>query len=173
MNFEKKIALLQSENEFLQLQLEDLNKTVRQKDEEISLLADDMDSAAALQSLIDNNLAEIAQLKYNNSLTVEKAAGLETLNETLENDLLAEIRSGHKNEKLLQEMDSVKANLEAANEELEQSSVFYQRILKLKAALAEATSNIELLQMEIVSVKEENEELKQLVDVLRHRKVMK
>lgn len=171
MDIEKQIRILLSENEFLQLQLEDLNKTVRQRDEEILFLGDSMDSAAELQSRIDGNLAEIEQLKYNSAIAEEKAAAVETLNEALENDLLKEIRQRQKDEKLLQEMDSVKISLDAANEELEQSANFYQRIIQLKKEVSELKSNLEMSQLENKQLAEENEELQQLVLLLRQKRI--
>jgi murein DD-endopeptidase MepM/ murein hydrolase activator NlpD len=171
MDIEKQIRILLSENEFLQHQLEDLNKAVKQRDEEILFLGDNMDSAAELQSRIDSNLAEIEQLKYNNALTEEKAAAAEELNEALENDLLQQIRQSHKDEKLLQEMNSVKVNLDVANEELEQSAGFYQRIIQLKKEVAELKSNLELSQSENELLKEENEELQQLITLLRQKRL--
>ncbi len=171
MDIEKKIRILLSENEFLQLQLEDLNKAVKQRDEEILLLGDSMDSAAGLQSRIDSNLAEIEQLKYNNALTEKKAAAVEQLNEELENDLLKEMRARQKDEKLLQEMSSVKVNLDVANEELEQSAVFYERIVQLKKEVAELKSSLELLQLENKQLTEENDELQQLIDLLKQKRI--
>lgn len=171
MDIEKQIRILLSENEFLQLQLEDLNKAVKQRDEEIHLLGDNMDSAAALQSRIDTNLAEIEQLKYNNAVTEEKAAATEMLNEALENDLLQEIRQRHKDEKLLQEMSSVKINLDVVSEELEQSANFYQRIIQLKKEVSELKSSLEIAQLENKQLAEENEELEQLIILLRQKRI--
>ena len=62
MDFEKKIRMLVSENEFLLLQLEDINLALKKKDEEIDMLADDIDTAAYLRSKIEGNLLEIEQL---------------------------------------------------------------------------------------------------------------
>ena len=76
MDFEKKIRMLVSENEFLLLQLEDINLELKKKDEEIDMLADDIDTAAFLRSKIEGNLLEIEQLKYDNQQTTQKSFGL-------------------------------------------------------------------------------------------------
>ena len=118
MDFEKKIRLLVSENEFLQLQLEDIKSVLKKKDEEIDLLAEDFETAAYLRSKIDGNLIEIEQLKYYNAQALQKNVGLETINEELEIDLLQQMRGRQKEQQALKEMDSVKTNMEVITEEL-------------------------------------------------------
>lgn len=167
MDFDKKIRNLLSENEFLQSQLEDLNDLVRQKDEEIHILGDDMDTAASLQSRIENNLLEIQQLTFNNSETERKAESVEQLNEQLENELLKVMREHQRDEKQLQEMSSVKASLNVANLELEETAVLYKRLQQMKAELSEVRSNAEMLQIENDDLKTEVAELKALLDHIK------
>ena len=78
MDFEKKIRMLVSENEFLQLQLEDINLVLKRKDDEIDMLADDGETAAFLRSRIESNLIEIEQLNYYVAQANQKSEGLET-----------------------------------------------------------------------------------------------
>ncbi len=170
MNYEKQIQNLILENEFLLEQLEDLNSMVKNKDEEIVLLNNTIHSAAYLQSRIDNNLQEIEQLKYNLLLTQQKAAGIELLNEALENDLLGAIKKDHKNEKKLKEMDAVITNLSIANEELEETAGMYKRIVQLKKELAAMKSKMDICQMENDTLKEEKQELEKRIFLLKQRK---
>lgn len=171
MDHVKQIQILLSENEFLQLQLEDLNRLVKSRDEEISILGDNMDTAAALQSRIDNNLLEIEQLRYNLALTEQKVTNAQIQNEELETELLSEVKARRKDSKKLEEMDSVKANLNVANDELEATGTLYKKIQQLKKELSEANSELGLVTEENDSLKQENAELQELISLLKQKKI--
>ena len=170
MDFEKKIRLLVSENEFLQLQLEDINLELKKKEEEIDLLADDNETAAYLRSKIDSNLIEIEQLKYYNAQALQKNVGLETLNEELEVDLLQQMRGRQKEQKALKEMDSVKTNMEVITEELNEAASLYKKLQNLNEKLAEANSKALLAEIENEELKKEIQEQRELIVFLKNKK---
>src|ERR1700749_1707606 len=124
----KKIQSLLSENEFLQLQLEDLNSVIKNKDEEISLLGDNMDTSASLQSRIDMNLAEIEQLKYNMALAEQKNAGTEMRNEELELSLMKESKERQKQQAEIKGLHMVRTELDIISNELDEAAPMYARI---------------------------------------------
>ena len=158
MDFEKKIRMLVSENDFLLLQLEDINLALKKKDEEIDMLADDIDTAAYLRSKIEGNLLEIEQLKYDNQQTTQKSVGLQMLNEELEVDLLKQIKGRQKEQKTIKEMHSVKANLEVITEELNEAAALYKMLQSLQKKLSEATSIASLTEIENQELKNEIQE---------------
>ena len=170
MDFEKKIRMLVSENEFLQLQLEDINLVLKRKDEEIDMLADDGETAAYLRSKIDSNLVEIEQLKYYVDQASKKSLGLEMLNEELEVDLLSQMRGSQKEQQSLKEMDSVKANLEVVTEELNEAATLYKMSQALKEKLSEAKSIASLKEIENQELKKEIEEQRELIELLKAKK---
>ena len=170
MDVEKKIRLLVSENEFLQLQLEDVNNELKKKDEELDLLAEDYETAAYLRSKIDSNLIEIEQLKYYNQQALQKNIGLETLNEELEVDLLKQMKGRQKEQKALKEMDSVKTNMEVITEELNEAAALYKKLQALKERLAEANSKALLAEIENEELKKEVQELRELIELLKNKK---
>ena len=159
MDYEKKIRMLVSENEFLQLQLEDINLELRKKDEEIDLLADEGETAAFLRSKIDSNLIEIEQLKYYVEEASQKSVGLEMLNEELEIDLLTQMKGRQKDQSTLKEMTSIKANFEVVTEELNEAATLYKKLQVLKEKLSEANSIASLKEIENAELKKEVEEL--------------
>ena len=171
MDFEKKIRILISENEFLQLQLEDINLVLKKKDEEIDMLADDGETAAYLRSKIDSNLIEIEQLNYYVAQANQKNLGLEALNEELEVDLLTQMRGRQKEQQSLKEMGSVKANLEVVTEELNEAAALYKMLQSLKEKLAEANSIASLKEIENQELKKEVEEQKELIELLKLKKL--
>ncbi len=172
MDYEKKIQLLLSENEFLQEQLEDLNNEIRKKEEEISLLGDGAESEASLRSRIENNLVEIAQLKYNSDEVLKKAAAVEMMNEELELNLLKQIKGRQQEKAEIKELNSVKASNEILSSELDEAVTLYKKVSALKKELAEAKSLVEISEIENKHLKEEVEELKALLGELRKKKIM-
>lgn len=171
MDYEKKIQLLLSENEFLQEQLEDLNNEIRKRDEEISLLGDSAESEASLRSRIDSNFIEIAQLKYNNEEAAKKTDAIEMMNEELGLDLYREIKWRQKEQAEMKELVSVKTNNEILNSELDEAAALYKKVQALKKELAEAKSNAEMKEIENQYLKDEVEELNALLKELRMKKI--
>ena len=170
MDYEKKIRMLVSENEFLQLQLEDINLELRKKDEEIDLLADEGETAAFLRSKIDSNLIEIEQLKYYVEQASQKSVGLEMLNEELEIDLLTQMKGRQKDQSTLKEMTSIKANFEVVTEELNEAATLYKKLQVLKEKLSEANSIASLKEIENAELKKEVEEQRELIELLKAKK---
>ena len=170
MDEPKKIQLLLSENEFLQVQLEDLNRIVQNKDDEISLLADDFESAAYLRSRIDCNLAEIEQLRYNMGLAEQKAAGAEMMNEELELNLLKQSKERQKDRAEIKTLGSVRTELEIISNELDEAVPLYAKLEKLESELAESKSQNDLLQTENNELREQIYELNELIALLKRRK---
>ncbi len=170
MNVEKKIRMLVSENEFLQLQLEDINNELKKKDEEIDILAEDLETAAFLRSKIDSNLIEIEQLKYYNHQAQQKNLGLETLNEELEVDLLQQMKGRQKEQQALKEMDSVKTNIKVITEELNEAAALYKKLQTLKEKLVEANSKALLAEIENEDLKKEVQEQRELIVLLKNKK---
>lgn len=170
MEYEKKIQLLLSENEFLQQQLEDLNNEIRKKEEEISILGDMSESESSLRSRIDNNLIEIEQLKYNSEQAAQKSIAIEMMNEELEVNLLKEIRGRHKEQAVIKELSSVNTNIDILNNELNEAAALYKKVQSLKKELAEAKSMAEIKTLENNQLVEEIAELKALLKVLRTKK---
>ena len=171
MDHKKKISTLLAENEFLQLQLEDLNASIKTKDEEISLLAGDMDTAASLQSQIAGNLAEIEQLRYNMSISEQKNAGTEMLNEELEKDLMKEIREKQQQQAVNKKLGSVQTELEIISNELDEVAPLNKRVEDLVTQLTEAKSLNTILEDENISLKQELAELGELMRILKKNKL--
>lgn len=171
MDYEKEIRLLVSENAFLQLQLEDLTNIAKKKDDEIELLADDCETAAYLRSKIEGNLMEIQHLNYLHQQVVQKSLTIEILKEELEIDLLIQIKGRQKEQEALKEMNSVKANMEIITDELNEAAAFYKMVQSLKKQLAEAKSIAELKEIENIDLKNEIQELRELLEMLKAKRL--
>jgi predicted RNase H-like nuclease (RuvC/YqgF family) len=60
---EKQIKQLKGENELLQLELEDVNQIIKQREEELEQLKNTAATARQLQSRLDMNLLEMEQMQ--------------------------------------------------------------------------------------------------------------
>ena len=170
MDKEEKIEALISENELLQLELDDLKAQLKRRDNEINILGDSMDTAASLQSRIDANLLEIEQLRYNNEIATQKAAGVEMINEELEVNLLRTMKEKQRQEATIKGLNSVKTELDITNWELNETVPLYAQLQKTTEALGEANSNNALLQQEIDDLKAAAEEREALIALLKKQK---
>lgn len=171
MDYEKKIRQLVSENEFLQLQLEDLNSEIKKREEEIDLLGAVTESTAALRSKIDSNFIEIEQLKYSCQHASEKSVEIEMMNEELGMNLYKEIKERQKGEEALKEMDSLKSNMKIISEELNEAADLYKKVQLLKGELAETKSLVNMIEIENNDLKKEIEELKELNQIYKLKKL--
>lgn len=170
MDFEKKIKMLVSENEFLQSQLEEVTLILKQKDEESYIKADESETEAYLRSKIDSNFIEIEQLNYHVTQANQKSIGLEALNEELEIDLLNQMKGRQQEQKSIKEMNSVKANFEVVTEELNEAAALYKMLQSLKQKLSEANSITSLKELENQELKKAIEEQKELIELLKIKK---
>lgn len=171
MDHIKSIAKLAAENELLQLELEDLLSILKKREEEISLLGDSVESAASLQSRIDNNQAEIDQLHYNNKIESQKTTAAETQSEELELSLLKETKARQIAQTAGLKIESLRAELDIVSGELEDSVPVYEKLQQSAAELAEANSRASLLETENTCLKTEIAELKALVKELRQKRM--
>ncbi|MEJ7611533.1 MAG: hypothetical protein WKF88_10190 [Ferruginibacter sp.] len=171
MDQAKIIANLKSENELLQLQLEDLIDTLKKREEEINLLGDATESAASLYSRIDNTLTEIDQLIYNNELAGQKTVAAEAQSEELELTLIREIRERQKAQTAGLKTDALRTELDIISGELEETLPVYQQLQTATAELSELNSRLSMLESENASLKTELEEWKALVTVMKKQKI--
>lgn len=170
MDYEKEIRILVSENEFLQLQLEDITNFAKKKEDELQLRADEMETVASLRSKIEGNLIEVEHLSYMHHQVVQERLGIDMLNEELEIELLQQIKGRQKEQEALKEMNSVKANMEIVTEELNEAAAFYKMVQSLKKQLAEAKSIGEIRELENIDLKNEIQDLRELIEMMKLRR---
>jgi len=167
---ENQLQLLKSENELLQLQLEDINQVIREREEELALLRESAREARELQSRLDINLLEFEQMQNRIGSQQQQCAGFEGRMEELENELFRSLKEQLQYAEAMKDYNSVKANLAYSESELEEAGGLYQQLQALETRYAAAESNLEIAQMEISSLKEELLEMRSLNDMLRQKK---
>jgi hypothetical protein len=165
MDFEKQIRILQNENEYLEEQIVDLNKEIEAKNIALSQLKGN-ESEAALRSRISMNMYEIEQLQYNAMQAEKKKASMEAFFGEMETEFLQEIKAGQKTKAALKELTSVQANNQVLNEELDAYAGMFKKVTDLKNKLKEASSLLDMKEIECQHLRDENAELKALTNQL-------
>lgn len=157
---EKQLQQLKSENEYLQIQLEDLNSAIKQKEEELEILRETAGMAAELKSKLDSNLMEINSLQENLAFREEHGTYSEVRMEELEKELFDSIKEQQKCNDTFKQIQQLQANLLDTTNELDEASALYIKMKQLKTTLAETTSNLEIAKLEIDSLRTEVKELR-------------
>ena len=168
---EKQIKALRSENELLQIQLDDVNMMIQVREEELDLLRVRAHEAAAMQSRLDHNLNEFEQMQNNLGHVQQKNSGNEQRLEEMENELYESVKEQLRYAETLKEFNSMEANLADTSYELQEASAVYKKMAQMKTTLAASQSNLEIAMLEIESLKEELEEVKALNTMLLQKNI--
>ncbi|MBS1574654.1 MAG: hypothetical protein JST09_05060 [Bacteroidetes bacterium] len=166
---EKQIKQLKGENELLQLELEDVNQVIKQREAELEQLKNTANIARELQSKLDMNLLEIEQMQNTVGATKQESQGtLQRMIELVE-ELYEALKIRNQQAAILQENASLKANLLDTSNELEEASALYKKVKEQKLAISLTQSNLDIALMEIDNLKAELAELKELNQALRKK----
>ncbi|RYD81672.1 MAG: hypothetical protein EOP53_05800 [Sphingobacteriales bacterium] len=163
---ERQIEILKSENELLQLQLDDVNTMIKVREDELELLRARAAEAVAMQSRLDTNLLEFEQMQDVIDYTQRKKGGAEERLEQMEEELYASIKDQLKSEEKAKYFESLEANLLDTTQELQEIANAFKQMRDAKSKLAGAQSELEIAYMEIASLKEELAEVKALNEML-------
>jgi hypothetical protein len=168
---EKQLDILRSENELLQIQLDDVNQMIQIREEELELLRNRAREAAAMQSQLDQNLHEFEQMQLHLGKCQQKNSGQSERLEALENELYQSIKEQLGAAETVKHFNSMEANLIDASIELQETAAVYQQLVSIKKTAAAAQSELEIAYMEINSLKEELAEAKALSEMLLQNKL--
>lgn len=166
---ERQIDILRSENELLQLQLDDVNMMIKVREEELDLLRKRAAEAAAMQSQLDSNLLEFEQMQNNLGFSQQKNEGASQRLEQMEEELYASIKDQLKSEKKVKDFESLEASLLDTTNELQEAAAAYKQLREIKSKLAATQSDLEIANMEITSLREELKEVNELNALLRKK----
>jgi len=168
---ENQLQLLRSENELLLIQLEDINQVIREREEELTLLRETACEARAMQSRLDMNLLEFEQMQLRIGDQQQESSGFNQRMSELEEELYASIKEQLQHADTVKDYKSVKANLQYTELELQEASGLYIKLDEWQSKYAESESNLEIARMEIANLKEELQEIKELNELLRNKKL--
>jgi hypothetical protein len=152
---DKLVQQLKSENELLQIQLQDVNDMITVREEELEILRKTAAHAVSLQSRLDMNLDEFYQMQDhigNQQLYAQGAAKREA---SLESELLQSIEMETQLYNMRDQFASTKAALADLNNEMSNLASVHKDVAILKARITELESNLEIAALENGFLKEE------------------
>ncbi len=166
----EQIDILKSNNELLQLQLEDVNNILNARERELDLLREAQKQFTALQSRIEINLQETEIYKSQFEKQQEISRVNDVRLEALENELSQNLLQLVKAKKELDSLKAVEADLAYTNSELKEADKAYTDLHEIKLELAKTKSLLELAQLENAETKLALAEQLEYISLIKRRK---
>jgi len=167
---EEQLDHLRSNNELLQLELDDLELIIKQREQELNKLRESAEKVKELQSRLDMNLIEFEQYQME-LLKEKKQTHLQSERlKSMEEELFQTIQQQIQQEKEIQALKSVKADLDFTESELKEADKCYEALRQAHTELGKTKSLLELAQIEIQNLKDNLLEQQGLIFKLRQKK---
>ncbi len=166
---EKQIQILKSENDLLQIQLQDVNMIIEIREQELEMLRKRAQEAAAMQSTLDNNVNGFEQMQQHIGSTEQISDATAKRLEAMEDELYTSIKEQLNYAEALKGFNSLEANLADTSQELEEASKVYKKATDMKSLLAAARSDLEIAALTIKNLSEELQEVKALNQLLLNK----
>ena len=159
---DQEIQRLKSENEYLQLQLQDVNYMLTVREEELDLLREKARQAVQMQSKLEGNYNELAQMQITIGKTQQIAFGAAKREAAMEEEILQSINIEKAYYKTRKELASVTAAFTDADSKLDEVTNVYKKLEDAKRKIAELESLNEIAKEEKEYLAYEVEKLKKL-----------
>lgn len=159
---DQEIQLLKSENEYLQLQLQDVNYMLTVREEELDLLREKARQAVQMQSKLEGNYNELAQMQITIGKTQQQAFGAAKREAAMEEEILQSIHIEKAYYNTRKELASVTAAFTDADSKLDEATNVYKELDDAKRKIAELESLNEIAKEEKEYLAYEVEKLKKL-----------
>lgn len=153
------IQELTAENARLQKEMEELEFLIEMKEEELDELKQAAAQIAFLQSNLTKNLEELDIVKYNMREAQEKLKGAQKRENALEEEIIYSIETEKNYYELKEEYQASLNTIEIQQEELKTTPSLVIEMKNLRSRLAEAMSEIELLQLDNQYLREDLQQL--------------
>lgn len=153
---------LQSENELLKIQLNDINEIINIREEEVEILRKKAANSVLLQSTLEGNLNQIAQMQLIIGEEQRKAAGASRRETAMEEEVIRSIEMEKSYYTLQEQLDSNKAALKDLDNELAETASLYRQLSASMSRVAELESSLEMIQLENMRLKDKLEKLSKL-----------
>ncbi len=153
------IQQLKSENELLQIQLEDITEIINIREEELEILRKKSAYTILLQSTLDGNLEEIAQMQQFIGEQQRKTGGAEKREASMENEVIQSLEIEKEFYNIRDKYESARAAITDLDNELAETSSMYKQLAASIARVAELESSLEIALLE-------NDDLKEKLEIL-------
>ena len=150
---------LQSENELLKIQLNDISEMINIREEEVDILRKKAANSVLLQSTLEGNLNQITQMQLLIGEEQRKAAGATRRETAMEEEVIRSIEMEKSYYTLQEQLDSNKAALKDLDNELAETATLYRQLSESMSRVAELESSLEMIQLENMRLKDKLEKL--------------
>ncbi len=168
MHSEDEIQKLKSENEYLQLQLQDVNYMLSIREDELEILREKAKQAVQMKSTLEGNYNELAQMQAIIGKTQQKAFGAAKREAATEDELIQSVQIEKAYYTTKQELASVSAAFNDVDSKFAEASNVYKELEDAKRKIAELESlndifkeEKEFLAYELEKLKKQNKRLQE------------
>lgn len=168
MSSEQEIQRLKSENEYLQLQLQDVNYMLTIREEELELLREKARQVVQMQSKLEGNYNELAQMQNTIGKTQQQAFGAAKREAAMEQELIQSIHLEKEYYNTRKELVSVTAAFTDVDAKLDEAGNVYKDLEDAKRKIAElesindiAKEEKEFMEYELDKIKKQNKRLQE------------
>ncbi len=158
---ENLVNQLKSDNQQMKIELEDLNYLIEAREEELALLRQKAAFAVQLQSKLDQNLHEIAQMQDLLGEQQRQAAGATRREASMENELFQSMQMEREFYDLKDQLQSTQTALSDINLQVQDALGLYKENARLKQKIAELESNLEICMIDNGFLKEELDKIRE------------
>lgn len=153
------IQQLKSENELLQIQLQDITEIINIREEELEILRKKSAYTIMLQSTLDGNLEEISQMQQFIGEQQRKTAGAEKREASMENEMIQSLDMEKEFYNIRDKYESARAAITDLDNELAETTSMYRQLSASIDRVAELESSLAIVIMENDQLKEKIEKL--------------
>ena len=153
------IQQLKSENELLQIQLQDITEIINIREEELDILRKKAAYTVLLQSTLDGNLEQINQMQSRIGEEQGRLAGYFKRETAMEEEIIQQIGMEKEFYNIRDKYESSKAAIKDLDNELAETASMYRQLATYVTRVAELESSLEIALMENKNLKEKLEKL--------------
>lgn len=164
---EEQIQKLLSENEYLQVQLADLNETLEIRNEQVDVLRNKNRKMTEMQSTLDNNLEEFSYMQHFIGKQQQKEKKCLKQSEEIESELIETIEMEKQYYTIREQFNSSNAALADVNSQLDEIPALTRELASEKRKVSELESNLDILKEENDLLRYEIAKLKKQVSTLK------
>lgn len=142
------IQKLKSENELLQIQLQDITEMIHLREEELEILRKKAGYSVLLQSTLEGNLEEIRQLQRNIGDEQKKAQSAAKREAATEEEFIESLKMEKEFYNIKDKYESSRAAIRDLDNELAETSGMYRQLAASISRIAELESSLEIARMQ-------------------------
>lgn len=153
------IQQLKSQNELLQIQLNDINEIINIREEELGILRNKVVLTTSLKSTLEGNLDQILQMQHIIGEQQRISAGCLKREAAMEDEIVESVRIEKEYFEIKEKYESSKAANRDLDSELAETAGMYLKLAASNGKVAELESSLEIAMMENKLLREKMEEL--------------